>query len=1134
MSFETTPSRDCPGCEPLLHQGDRDAFSVYARKGGALDEVPDLGELTVVLAGRAPVGLLEPGEFWLEEELNSRTELVAALRQLANTASLALPELLLCAWALLQSRYTGNATVTVGVREACAGNWRARPVSLSCAPELSIGQWLDECRMRLTVPEAASPGNFSGSFLFHSLALVEPEGCLVGRHQVMLSVTDRPLTLRIRAPGITRKTQTGILSHLRVLMAAMAADSTRPIGRLPILTTAEEQRILGEWAGSTALHGGQALIHQAFAAQAARFPSKIAVTCGSESWTYAELNSRAERLARQLRNAGVDTGSRVGVCVGRTLALPWAVLGILKAGGAYVPLDPSYPTARLHMVIEDAQLTLVVCEPGLEDLLSAAPVRVLTMDHGDSEPAGSGEEEPLPDVSSSVRGDDVAYVIFTSGSTGRPKGVQIRHRGVLRLFENTRGAIGYGADDTWTVFHSFAFDLSVWEIWGPLLHGGRLVLVPPAVAASPEAFCELLCREQVTVLNQTPAALAQLAQYLQAAPDALRKLALRRVICGGEALPRDLAARVSGWGIPLWNLYGPTECTVWATMHRVDALPLDQSVVAIGRPIPGTEVYLLDAQGLPVPVGLPGELHLGGTGLALGYLHRDDLTAERFIPHPFRPEAGERVYRTGDLGRFLPDGELEFLGRLDHQVKVRGFRIECGDIEAALRTHPEVRDAAVIALEAHDGEKDLVAYCVPEGEHLPSASDLRAHLSGQLPGYMLPSIYVPIGALPLSVNGKLDRGALPRPRHGLPALPAHAGGLAAELSRLWEAVLGVSAVRVTDDFFELGGQSLRAVRLFTEIERRYGLKLPISCLLEAPTPELLARVIEDRGMERGRASLVRIRAAGNQPPLFCVHAGGGEVVWYRGLADRLPAGRPVYGFKAQGTDGRRPRHESVEEMAEQYLREMKLVQPAGPYYLVGFSFGGMVAFDMARQLRAGGDEVALVALLDAYGPGYHQPETSFSLLTRARRWMFATTRPWRERLGVIPWLEPSEKRKWLQVLFRGLQPPVGKWTPDWRANGEELSEADEAVLPADLRAVRGTLAQAAANYRPDSCSGPITLFRCELQPFNSAFDPTLGWAPFAPQLEVVTVPGSHSVVITEPWVRVLARRLQEFLEPHRP
>jgi amino acid adenylation domain-containing protein len=1084
-----------------------------------------------VLAGRSPTGGLTPGELGAEIELSGRADLVAALWQLAMTSGLAIDELLLSAWALLQSRYTGNATVTLGVLEGGAGLWRPRLVSLGCSPELLVGQWLDDCATALKVPARLSPDSSGESFLFHST--VSPEGAAqpVARHQALLSVTTSPLRLRVEVPAVTQRTQAGMLAHFVVLLEALTAAPPGPIGRLPILTAAEKQRILGEWAGELALHGEQELIHQAFAAQATRFPQRVAVTCGSQSWTYAELNSRAERLARRLRGAGVEVGSRVGVCVGRTLVLPWALLGILKAGGAYVPLDPSYPAARRRMVIEDAQLALVLCEPGLEGLLSGAPVRVLSLDQGVDEQAGQWEQDdPVAAVSNLVSGEDVAYVIFTSGSTGRPKGVQIRHRSVLRLFENTRGALGYGEDDTWTVFHSFAFDLSVWEIWGPLLQGGRLVVVPHSVAASPEAFCELLCREQVTVLNQTPAALTQLAQYLQSAPDAFRKLALRRIICGGEALPRDLAARVCGWGVPLWNLYGPTECTVWATMQRVRASLLDQSVVAIGRPIPGTEVYLLDAQGLPVPVGLPGELHIGGTGLALGYLHQDELTAERFIPHPFRLGTGARLYRTGDLARFLPDGVLEFLGRLDHQVKVRGFRIECGDIEAALRTHPQVGDAALVALEAHDGEKDLVAYCVPDGECLPPAADLRAHLSGQLPGYMIPSSYVSIEALPLSANGKLDRGALPRPPRGQPALRATASGVAEELSRLWEEVLGVSLVRVTDDFFELGGQSLRAVRLFTEIERRYGVKLPISSLLEASTPELLARVIEGCETERGQTSLVLIRAAGTQSPLFCVHAGGGEVVWYRGLADRLPAGRPVYGFKAQGTDGRQPRHESVEAMAEHYLREMRVVQPAGPYYLAGFSFGGMVAFEMARQLRTSGEEVALVALLDAYGPGHLKCEGGSSLRARIRRWVFGTTKPWRERLGVIRWLKPSERRKWLLTLTHGLHASVSRGAPGW----EEPREVDEAVLPADLRAVRGTLAQAAIDYRPESCGGPITLFRCEVQPFNSRVDPSLGWAPFAPQLEIVTVPGSHSVVITEPWVRVLARKLQEFLEPSLP
>ena len=606
-----------------------------------------------------------------------------------------------------------------------------------------------------------------------------------------------------------------------------------------------------------------------FEEQVEKSPDAVALEFERARLSYRELNLRANRLAWHLRRLGVGPDVLVGVCLERSLEMVIALIAVLKAGGAYVPLNPAHPPERLAFLLEDAEAEILVTERRLKESLSLhRDVRVCLMDQ-EAEPIGR-ESDRNPDPVGSA--ESLAYVIYTSGSSGKPKGVAVTHANVDRLFTATQSLFGFGSRDVWTLFHSYAFDFSVWELWGALRYGGRLVIVAQWVARSAEAFHDLLVRSGVTVLNQTPSAFGQLIPYavFSAAP-----LRLRLVIFGGETLePAMLKPWIDRYGDEsprLVNMYGITETTVHVTYHRVtrrDLLQPDAHV--IGRPIPDLQVYVLDRQQL-CPIGVPGELHVAGAGLARGYLRRPELTRERFIPNPFGTRAGERLYRSGDLARCLPNGEIEYLGRIDDQVKIRGHRIELGEIESVLSAHPAVRRAVVVAREDAPGDPRLVAYLVGAEGAPPSGSEMRAFLRRTLPDYMLPSAFVSLESFPLTPNGKIDRRALPPPdrsnrlRESIWSEPR--GPIDAPLAAIWSEVLGVERIGTEDDFFALGGHSLHATKAISRIRESFGVELPLRAFFEARTIAGLGRAIQEARNRRRNSDLSRIDPVSRQAEL---------------------------------------------------------------------------------------------------------------------------------------------------------------------------------------------------------------------------------------------------------------------------
>ncbi|WP_078588342.1 MULTISPECIES: amino acid adenylation domain-containing protein [Streptomyces] len=789
-------------------------------------------------------------------------------------------------------------------------------------------------------------------------------------------------------------TATALADRLTRLLTAAATDPDTPIGRLPLISAQERRRALVEWNGTPVAQAPTAAVPTAavptaaaptatlpelFEAAAAANPRAVAVSCGEDRLDYTELGARADRLARLLAAHGIGPGTIVALALPRSVDLVVALLAVAKSGAAYLPLDPDYPADRLAYMLADAAPAALLTDRATAPRLPAHSVPRLLVDGPES---ATYPATPLAqhERTRPLRAEDTAYVIYTSGSTGRPKGVPVTHRNVTRLFSSTDHWFGFDAQDVWTLFHSYAFDFSVWELWGALLHGGRLVVVPHLVSRDPAAFLDLLARERVTVLNQTPSAFYQLSAADRERPGS--ELALRYVVFGGEALE---LARLDDWysrhaedAPTLVNMYGITETTVhvsYLALDRASAAATSSSTIGVN--IPDLRVYVLDQHLQPVPPGVTGEMYVAGAGLARGYLGRPDLTATRFVADPYAGlfgERGTRMYRSGDLARRRPDGVLEYFGRADQQVKLRGFRIELGEIEAVLAAHPAVADAAVVVREDIPGDKRLVGYAVPAGTTPGAAPEaLRVHAAAELPAHMVPSAVVLLDRLPLTANGKLDRRALPAPE-----APAAGAGRPPrspreqQLCELFAEVLGVAAVGVEDDFFALGGHSLLVVRLAGRIREVLGLEVGIGALFQAPTVAALDAALTAGSQHTDALDVLlplRPVAPGRQRPLFAVHPAGGLSWCYTGLIRHLPADVPLYGLQAQGVGAAtvgEPLPATMEELAAHYADRLREVQPEGPYRLLGWSTGGIIAHAVAVRLQELGHDVELLAILDAY------------------------------------------------------------------------------------------------------------------------------------------------------------------------
>ncbi|ALY47947.1 pyoverdine non-ribosomal peptide synthetase PvdD [Pseudomonas aeruginosa] len=759
-----------------------------------------------------------------------------------------------------------------------------------------------------------------------------------------------------------------LAGHWRNLLRGIVANPRQRLGELPLLDAPERRQTLSEWNPAQRECAVQGTLQQRFEEQARQRPQAVALILDEQRLSYGELNARANRLAHCLIARGVGADVPVGLALERSLDMLVGLLAILKAGGAYLPLDPAAPEERLAHILDDSGVRLLLTQGHLlERLPRQAGVEVLAIDGLVLD--GYAESDPLPTLSA----DNLAYVIYTSGSTGKPKGTLLTHRNALRLFSATEAWFGFDERDVWTLFHSYAFDFSVWEIFGALLYGGRLVIVPQWVSRSPEDFYRLLCREGVTVLNQTPSAFKQLMAVACSADMATQQPALRYVIFGGEALDlqslRPWFQRFGDRQPQLVNMYGITETTVHVTYRPVSEADLEGGLVSpIGGTIPDLSWYILDRDLNPVPRGAVGELYIGRAGLARGYLRRPGLSATRFVPNPFPGGAGERLYRTGDLARFQADGNIEYIGRIDHQVKVRGFRIELGEIEAALAGLAGVRDAVVLA---HDGVggTQLAGYVVADSaedaERLRES--LRESLKRQLPDYMVPAHLMLLERMPLTVNGKLDRQALPQPDASLSQQAYRAPGseLEQRIAAIWAEILGVERVGLDDNFFELGGHSLLLLMLKERIGDTCQATLSISQLMTHASVAEQAACIEGQARE---SLLVPLNGRREGSPLFMFHPSFGSVHCYKTLAMALRDRHPVKGVVCRALLGAGREVPEWDDMVAEYAEQLLQEHPEGVFNLAGWSLGGNLAMDVAARLEQRGRQVAFVGWIDAPAP----------------------------------------------------------------------------------------------------------------------------------------------------------------------
>jgi len=939
------------------------------------------------------------------------------------------------------------------------------------------------------------------------------------KFDLYLELDERPETIVGRIVYRTNLFEPATIERLarqyQCVLRSAVEDPRRPISALTVLDGAEHKQLMA-WSTRRVPYPDTATVHGLFEAQAARTPDGIAVVAGNRSVSYAELDARADELAARLRRRGVRPDVPVGVYLERSLDTVIAFLGIMKADGAYVPLDPAYPAERLRFMLADAGVTVAVTNRPLRERFPAPGLDVVVLEDREAVLAA-------PRGESTAGPDSLAYVMFTSGSTGRPKGVAVQHRGIVRLlFGQTFARL----DATRTVMltSTTSFDVSTFELWGALLHGGRSVIYPPGVP-TPDTLRKLIRDHRVTTVWLTASLFNTL---IDEAPDALR--GVDELLAGGEALSPTHVRRAQAL-LPdtmLINGYGPTECTTFACCHRlVEPLAADAASVPIGAPIANTEAFVLDTHGGLAPLGAVGELYLGGPGLARGYINRAELTAERFVPHPFDHAPGARLYRTGDLVRWRNDGTLEFLGRADSQVKIRGFRIELGEIESVLVTHPGVREAVVLSSERGSNERALVAYVVPRAT-MPEPDVLRNHLRARLPAFMIPSVFFEIPAVPRTPVGKVDRAALPSPAAAARAarqLPAR-DPLEARLLALWEDVLGVRGIGVKDDFFALGGHSLVAVRLMRQIERLFGQALPLNVLYSHPTVEDVARLLLRRERDRFRLPAQVLHEHGRQPPLFFFHGDlNGAGFYCRDLARHLGPEQPLYAIHPLGLDGG-PVPPTIEAMAAEHLALIRQVQPHGPYRIGGYCNGGLVAYETARCLAEAGELVEPLVLIAAAADT--RLRRVRHVLARAARWLGLAEDEITDYFGRLRYLADRlagiGARAQLTLAFETLVTLGDEIVGRLRGAPHSLfsrtpipADAGTAVRVADELLSHETYARyftAVMAYVPPRFDGKLLVFWPEDEAVRHPKAARLGWARLAREVKIIPIPGDHHTVVT--------------------
>ncbi len=1071
-------------------------------------------------------------------------DLIQPLRNLSLQARCSLYTTLLAGMSALLHRYTGQTDIILGGLSACrrtpesegllgcfmnpiplrvdlSGNptfrdllARAREVVLGGLDheEMPFEQIVSELRLR---PDASRNPLFQIIFALEpNVSFTDPEWDLTledfssGASKVDLSIVLDDRGNRVSGPLVYNpdlfedSTIQRLMAHWNALLRSAVANPDLPIALLEYMSSEEKQQILRDWNRTAVDYPKNSCVHELFEAQAARRPENCAIVFRDQRLTYRELNQRANRLAHRLISLGVGPDTVVGICTERSVEMIVGLLGILKAGGAYLPLDPDYPAEQLGFMLRDSGVRFVVTSRESAARAPSDGIRSLLID-GEESTRTNSENPCVP-----VQPNHLAYVIYTSGSTGNPKGVEIQHRSIVRLLF---GIDYFDLDETKAMlqFAPFTFDVATLEIWGALLHGGKCVLYPGKVP-SVKDLGELLRAHRITtavltaswfnlMIDEDPQALASLEQ-LVVGGEALSVSHIRRAM---ELLPK----------IEFINGYGPTEATMLACCHTIRHFPGSTATsIPIGSPIANTECYILDQNLQPVPVGIKGELHIGGVGLARGYRNRPDLTKESFIHNPFSDDPQSRLYKTGDAVRFLPDGTIDYLGRLDDQVKIRGFRIELGQVETTLRKHPQVQDAACIAA---GGNKLLVAYLVFRNGSEASSSGMREYARTMLPPYMVPDKFVTLDAIPLGRHGKVDRHRLPSPDSAAavpPRVPAPPqDDVEMEMVQLWGKLFSRQSIGCDDNFFSLGGNSLLAAKLLVRVEKAFGKRLSLASLVAAPTIRQFAALVRTHEPVKKIAQTAAIQPKGTKPPFFCVGAG----VLFHPLVDQLGTDRPFLTLilTKEAVDKLKTPY-TLEEIAGHMIDAMRERQPNGPYYLGGFCQDGVVAYEMARQLTLHGQKVAMLFLFETVNP-------SPAPADRVRSYWKRMSIRFEFRRGQFRRLRPSDYPHFFKVQIGDIQRRMTSLA--WRASHRVRKLIGEAKLPSLERIVH----IASRTYKPKPISSPTLLFRCSEWPIASAGDPYFGWRSLLTGWhQTVEIPGDHSGIFREVGARRMAKEMK--------
>jgi surfactin family lipopeptide synthetase C len=1144
-------------------------------------------------------------QLYIEQEAELSAELTGSLRELAGACGVSLNNVVQAAWGLLLCRYSGEEDVVFGATRACRSSalegaefmvgpfLNTLPMRMQTPAELPLSEWLKQVRQQhillfeyehtplLKIQEWSEVPR--GRLLFDSLLVFQNyelnsylrslgEGWarrdfrLLEQTNYKLAVSawggERLLfRLAYDRRNFADAAISRMLVHLQTLLQSFAANPQLPVGQLQMLSEAEQRQLLYEWNPEPLPQSQGLTIHRLIEAQAARTPGALAVVGEDEQLTYDELNSRANRLAHYLMKLGVGPEQLVGIAMERGCAMLTAILGVLKAGAAYVPMDPAYPRQRLAAMLADARPSVILTleRPGRQ--LSASEVALIRMDADWQQIARESSDNPPAQGNAK----NLAYVIYTSGSTGKPKGVMIEHGSLVNF---TRGAsLDYDlcAGDRVLQFASLNFDASAEEIYPCLTRGATLVLRNQAMLQSIAAFLETCEQWGITVLDLPTAFWHEMTAWLAAKPRSL-PASLRLVIIGGEAaLPERLAQwqRLVGAGPRLINTYGPTEATIVATKCELEGLMAGEfgaaescQQVPIGRAIGNLQTYILDRRMRPVPIGVAGELHIGGSGLARGYLHHPELTAKSFVANPYSGAKGARLYKTGDLARFLPDGQIEFCGRLDAQVKIHGFRIEPGEIESALLAHPAIGEAVVLAREDAPGEKRLVAYVVPIPEAPVAqprlAAELRAFLKERLPAYLLPAAFVVLERLPLNASGKLARQQLPAPE----SAQEQAGDdylkprnpLQYQLVQIWEELLNRRPIGISDNFFELGGHSLLSVRMMDRLEQVLGRKLPLATLFAGATIEHLSEALVKEQLAANPAPIVRVQSGGAKLPFFYLHGdfqGGG--MYCLSLARHLDPEQPFYAIQPHGLEGG-VIPETIEAMAAEHLKTLRAFQPEGPYQLGGHCNGGLLAFEMARQLEESGEPVELLVLICTTGAnarygGLQRAVGQYAavrgmtmdkqqeLFLRAREYAIRLDEVRQSSRQSLRKLSAWSMRQRFDFVRRKGRQSLRSLAGLWSREGRNGAAAAPLLHPVEDpgQAANQSYARAMLSYVPRKYAGPVTLFWPDEWGME---DGAAGWRDVAADVDLHIIPGGHLTCLIQHTAE-LASHLQRVLDNAR-